>query len=61
MRLRQAFPEHNNKPFSEQLIILFRDFSQLSLVLDFPIYARIKKNVLSNDDFTAYYKQFWEV
>ncbi|CAG8802972.1 2782_t:CDS:2, partial [Cetraspora pellucida] len=52
MRLRQAFPEHNNEPF---------DFGQLPPVLDLPMYANnISRAPFSNDGLTVY-KQFLEV
>src|SRR6266498_3142008 len=60
MRLRQAFPEHNNEPFGRRSIILFGDFGQLPPVLDLPMYASTQRDTLSNDGFAAY-KQFREV
>ncbi len=59
MRLRQAFSEYNNKPFGRRSIIMFRDFGQLSLVLDLPIYASSHGGLLSNDRY-AIYQQFWK-
>ncbi|GES89666.1 ATP-dependent DNA helicase Pif1-like [Rhizophagus clarus] len=56
----QAFSEHNNKLFGSRSVILFGDFGQLSPVLDLPMYANDKQDVLSNSD-SAVYKQFKEV
>jgi hypothetical protein len=60
MRLRQAFPEHSNKPFGERSIILFGNFGQLPPVLDLPMFSSAQRDALSNDSFAAY-KQFREV
>ena len=59
MRLRQAFPEHNNEPFGGRSIIMFGDFGQLPSVLDLPMYASNKRDALSNSGL-AVYKQFKE-
>ena len=39
MRLRKAFPEHNNEPFGGRSVIMLGDFGQLPPVLDLSIYA----------------------
>ncbi|CAB4431124.1 unnamed protein product [Rhizophagus irregularis] len=60
MRLRQAFSEHNNKPFGGRSVIMFSDFGQLPPVLDLPMYANTKRDALSNSGL-AVYKKFGEV
>ncbi|CAG8690619.1 9574_t:CDS:2, partial [Scutellospora calospora] len=61
LRLRQAFPEHNNTPFGGRSIILVGDFGQLPPVLDHPMYTTtILRDPLSNNGIVAY-KQFREV
>jgi ATP-dependent DNA helicase PIF1 len=60
IRLRQAFPEYNNKPFGGRSVILTGDFGQLPPVLDLPMYSSIQRDPLSNDGFVAY-RQFHEV
>ena len=60
-RLREAFSENKNEPFSRRSIILFGDFSQFSPVLDLPMYANnISHDTISNDGIASY-KNFWEV
>src|SRR3954452_20096959 len=60
MRLRQAFFEHNNEPFSGRAVIMLGDFGQLPPVLDLSIYANIPRDPLSNNGLAAY-KLFKEV
>jgi len=60
LRLRQAFPEHNNEPFDGRSIIMFGDFGQLPPDLDFTMYADAKRDSLSNSGIAAY-NQFKEV
>src|SRR6266540_1094880 len=59
MRLRQAFPKHNNEPFGGRSIIMFGDFDQLSSVLDLSMYASSHGRSLSNDGYVVY-QQFQE-
>jgi ATP-dependent DNA helicase PIF1 len=60
MRLRQAFPEHQNQVFGGRSVILVGDFGQLPPVLDEPMYSKIpRRHPLSTDGITAY-KQFRE-
>jgi hypothetical protein len=55
LRLRQAFPEHQNHVFGDRSVILVGDFGQLPPVLDEPMYLQIPKHdPLSNDGITAY-------
>jgi len=58
MRLREAFLENKNEPFSRWSVILFGDFGPLSPVLNIPIYT-INARSLSN--IIAVYRQFKEV
>jgi ATP-dependent DNA helicase PIF1 len=60
MRLRQAFPEHNNEPFGGRSVIILGDFSQLPPVLDFTVYVNTLRDPLSNNGHAAY-KLFKEV
>jgi len=61
LRLRQAFPEHQNHVFGGRSVILVGDFGQLPPVLDEPMYSQIPRHdMLSNDGITAY-RQFREV
>ena len=61
IRLRQAFPETKNEPFSGRSIIMFGDFGQLPPVLDLPMYTNdASRDTSSNHGLTAY-KQFNEV
>ena len=60
VRLRQAFPEENNRPFGGRSLILLGDFGQLPPVLDLPMYINVSRDDLSNDGFVAY-KSFREV
>jgi len=54
MRLRQAFPEHNNEPFGGRSVIMLGDFGQLPPVLDLPVYVNIPREPLSNSGLAAY-------
>ncbi len=55
MRLRKAFFENNNEAFDEWSIILFRDFGQLSPILDLSMYAsNALHDTRSNDGIVAY-------
>ena len=58
-RLRHAFPEHKNKPFGNRSVILFGDFGQIPPVLDLPMFAKSKRDALSNSGLAAY-KHFKE-
>src|SRR4051794_28655862 len=60
-RLREAFPEHNNEPFSGWSIILFGDFGQLPPVIDLLMYARNVSHDTTSNDGIASYKNFREV
>ena len=60
-RLRQAFSENKDEPFSGRSIIMFGDFGQLPPVLDLPMYAtNVSRDNTSNDGQVCY-KQFREV
>ncbi|GBC48412.2 ATP-dependent DNA helicase PIF1 [Rhizophagus irregularis DAOM 181602=DAOM 197198] len=58
MRLREAFSENKNEPFSGRSVILFGDFGQLAPVLDVPMFAT---NARSSSNVIAVYRQFKEV
>ncbi len=60
MRLRQAFPEHNNEPFGGRSVIMVGDFGQLLPILDLPMYVSIQRDALSNNGI-AVYNLFQEV
>jgi hypothetical protein len=62
LRLRQAFPDKFNIPFSGQSIILISDFRQLPPVCDLPIYSQDsrKSDHISEDGHSAYC-QFEEI
>jgi ATP-dependent DNA helicase PIF1 len=61
MRLRQAFPEQQNKPFGNRSVIIMGDFEQLPPVIDDPMYIqKLRHNSLSIDGMSTY-KQFQEI
>ncbi|GBC15565.1 ATP-dependent DNA helicase PIF1 [Rhizophagus irregularis DAOM 181602=DAOM 197198] len=60
MRLRQAFPQKQNKVFGGRSIILVGDFGQLPPVRDEPMYSKISRDTLSNEGIKTY-RQFREV
>jgi len=61
MRLRQIFPEQQNKAFGGRSVILVGNFGQLPPVLDEPIYSQIpRRDPLSTDGISAY-RSFREV
>ncbi len=61
MRLRQAFPKHQDQPFGNRSVILIGDFGQLPPVMDDAMYMQnLRRDPLSNNGMSAY-KQFQEV
>ncbi len=61
MRLKEAFSENNNKPFSSRSVIILSDFRQFSSILNLPMYAGTISRDVSSNNGLAIYKQFREV